>query len=157
MIQQKRWFPLLTIALSTLLLVTASCDDDDDDDGPKTEYNLSGNATGAQEVPAVTTPGTGTLNGTYNNTTNLLTYSINWTNIKAAPTMMHFHGPAPAGANASPVITITGFTAAATGSVSGNATLTEAQETDLLNGLWYYNLHTPNHPGGEIRAQVIVD
>jgi hypothetical protein len=156
MIQQKRWFPFLTVVLSSILLVTASCDKDDDD-GPQTQFSLTGNASGAQEVPAVTTPGTGTLNGSYDNTTNLLTYNITWTNLKAAPTMMHFHGPAAVGANASPVVNITNFTAAASGSATGTATLTDAQEMDLMNGLWYYNIHTPPHTGGEIRAQVIVD
>ncbi len=35
----------------------------------KVNYTLSGNANGAQEVPAVTTTATGTLAGTYNSST----------------------------------------------------------------------------------------
>src|SRR5439155_25938857 len=30
-----------------------------------------------------------------------------------------------------------------------------AQAADILNGLWYVNVHTVNNPGGEIRAQVV--
>lgn len=71
--------------------------------------------------------------------------------------MMHFHSPTAAGANAPPNVNIANFTAAASGNDSGTATLTEGQETDLMNGLWYYIIHTPLHPGGEIRAQVIVE
>jgi hypothetical protein len=34
------------------------------------------------------------------------------------------------------------------------AVLTDPQESDLLNGLWYANVHTQAHGGGEIRGQV---
>ena len=155
MIAEKGWKSLLYLGLAAVLFATPACDKDDDDE-PDTEYSLSGNATGAQEVPTVTTAATGTLTGNYNSSTNMLTYNISWTGLSEAPTMMHFHGPAVAGTNASPVVNITDFTAAAAGSASGSATLTEAQEADLLNGLWYYNIHTPSHGGGEIRAQVVV-
>ena len=154
MLQQKRWAPLPVILFSSLLLFSTSCDKDDDDDVPKTEYTISGTASGAQEVPAVTTPGTGTVSGTYNSSTNVLNYNISWANVKAVPTMMHFHGPAMPGENAPPIITITPFTQAVTGTASGTANLTEAQEADMLAGKWYYNLHTSMHTGGEIRAQV---
>jgi hypothetical protein len=40
------------------------------------------------------------------------------------------------------------------GSFSGTATITDAQETDLLAGLWYVNIHTTTSGGGEIRGQV---
>lgn len=153
MLQQKIGASLLAILFASLLILSSSCDKDEDD-GPKTEYTISGTATGAQEVPAVTTTGTGAVSGTYNASTNMLTYDISWTNVKAVPTMMHFHGPAMPGENAAPIITITPFTANVTGTASGTANLTEAQETDLLAGRWYYNLHTPNHPAGEIRAQI---
>lgn len=153
MLSTKRWTFAFGLCLAIVAVSITACDKDDDD-GPKTEYTISGNATGEQEVPAVNTPATGTLSGTYNINTNLLTYSINWTGLTAAPSMMHFHGPAPVGQNAPPVVHITGYTVAPTGSVSGTATLTDPQEQQLLDGLWYYNLHTPNHQGGEIRAQV---
>ncbi len=146
----------LMLAFASFLFTVASCDDDDNDE-LRTQYSISGNATGAQEVPAVNTAATGTLSGNYNSATNTLTYSISWTGLSGAPTMMHFHGPAAVGANAGPVVTITGFTAAPSGSVNGTATLSDAQEADLLNELWYYNLHTPDHGAGEIRAQVLVD
>lgn len=151
--QQKNWMPVLTLLLGSLLVFN-SCDKDDDDDAPKTQFTISGNATGAQEVPAVTTPGTGTVSGSYNTVSNELSYNINWTNVKSAPTMMHFHGPAAMGEIAPPIVNITSYTNAVTGTASGTATLTESQEADLLAGKWYYNLHTSNHTGGEIRAQL---
>ena len=144
--------PILAVSFSVLLVAASSCEDDEDD--PKPQYSISGTATGGQEVPPVETPGNGTVSGNYNSVTNELRYNISWTNVKAAPSMMHFHGPALPGENAPPIVNIMNFTAATTGTASGTATLTDAQETDLLNGRWYYNLHTPNHPAGEIRAQV---
>lgn len=152
----KEWRSLLVLSLSVVLFSTTSCDDDDEDE-IKTQYTLSGNATGAQEVPPVSTNASGTLTGSYNSATNTLTYTINWSGLSGAPTMMHFHGPAAVGEIAPPVVDITNYTEAATGTVSGSATLTDAQETELLQERWYYNLHTLNHGGGEIRAQVMVE
>lgn len=137
-----------------ILAFAAGCDKDDDDEPAKTSYTLSGSANGAQEVPAVTTNATGTITGTYNSSSNALSYTITWTGLSGAPTLMHFHGPALAGANASPALDITGFPATVAGTHSGTATLTDTQEADLLAGKWYYNIHTPDHGGGEIRGQV---
>lgn len=37
----------------------------------------------------------------------------------------------------------------------GNATLSAQQETELLAGLWYVNIHSTNCGGGEIRGQIV--
>ena len=150
------WKKMLVLSVSVVLFAASSCDDDDEDE-IKTQYNISGNATGAQEVPPVNTPATGTLTGTYNSATNVLTYSISWTGLTGAPTMMHFHGPAGVGEINSPIVHITGYPQQTTGTVSGTANVEESMEQDLLNERWYYNLHTPTHGGGEIRAQVLID
>ena len=153
----KEWRNLMVLSLSVVLFATASCDDDDDDDPIKTQYTISGNATGAQEVPPVNTPATGTVTGNYNSATNVLTYTITWTNLTGPARAMHFHGPAGVGENNDPIIHISNFPQEVTGTVSGTANVEEADEADLLNERWYVNIHTPNHGGGEIRAQVIVE
>lgn len=150
MIKMKTGFALL-VALASF----SSCDKDDD----KPEdmmYTLTGNANGAQEAPTrVTTNATGTIAGTYNKNTNILQYTITWNGLSAAPSGMHLHGPADPGVAANIKIGITGFTAAATGSVSRTDTLkSETDEADFLQGRWYYNIHTPANPGGEIRGQI---
>jgi hypothetical protein len=38
---------------------------------------------------------------------------------------------------------------------NGKATLTPEQAKDLVDGKWYFNLHTAANPGGEIRGQVL--
>jgi uncharacterized lipoprotein NlpE involved in copper resistance len=146
-------------ALSLSLLLFAGCDNDDDDAATVNQvYNLRGNANSAQEAPTrVTTAATGTITGTYNKQTNALQYTINWTGLEGGnPVAMHFHGPADPGVAAGIVVPITGFPTTATGTYTGNATVTDAQETELLNGLWYYNIHNATYPGGEIRGQVFL-
>lgn len=121
-------------------------------------YNLRGNASGAQEAPnKVTTSATATITGTYNKETNALSYTINWTGLTGGnPTAAHFHGPADPGAAAPVILGFTGFPATTSGSFSGTATLTEAQEADFMNGLWYYNIHNATYGAGEIRGQVFL-
>ena len=143
-----RW---LFVLLATGLLVSCSKDSTPE---PKTQYTLSATANGGQEVPAVATQGSGTLTGSYNSSTNALSYTLTWSSLSGHASLMHFHGPALAGVNAGVALAITGFASEDQGSYSGSATLTEEQEADLLAGKWYWNVHTPEHAGGEIRGQV---
>ncbi len=114
---------------------------------------------GANQVPAVTSSGSGSVRGSYNRTTKQLTYSILWRNLSGGlpPSVMHFHGPAAPTANAGVVIGLTGFpiqNTLAGDFVGTTRTLSDAEEADLLGGRWYYNLHTSTNPGGELRGQL---
>jgi len=134
-------------------LFFVACDKDDNDDNDDM-YTVSGNATGAQETPAVTTSATGTLTGTYNARTNQLQYTISWNGLSGDVSVAHFHGPALAGVAAPPIIDLTVTTNGTTGNIVGTTTLADSTETHLLNGRLYYNLHTLANPNGEIRGQV---
>lgn len=139
------------VLLTTFSIFVTACKKDKKATN-STMYNISATLSGAQENPAVTTTGTGAVAGTYDANTNTLTYHVTWSNLSGPATAAHFHGPAAAGTNATVVVP---FTIDASGtSANGTATLTDAQETDLLNGLWYANVHTAAHGGGEIRGQV---
>ena len=137
-------------------MVISSCDKEDDDDikTPNAKYNISGTATGDQEVPAVTTGGTATLSGTYDTLSKQLMYSITWTGLTGDVTVAHFHGPAAAGESAGPIQDIPIVTNGASGSTADTITASSDLHTALLAGKIYYNLHTANYPDGEIRAQV---
>ena len=148
---------LLALCLGASLFVV-SCDKDDDDDFNEETYEISGDASGSQEVPAVTTSATGNLSGSYNSRTNVLNYTVTWTGLSGIATAAHFHGPASTGENASPVFDLN-ITAnsALNGQASGSATLTDEQEVALLAGKMYYNIHTALNVNGEIRGQVDTD
>ena len=107
--------------------------------------------TGAQEVPAVTTGGSGTVDSTFDKSTNTLTWTVSYSGLSGPVTAGHIHGPAAAGANAGVVIPFTGDLSSP---IRGKATLTAAQVADLSAGRYYVNLHTAKNPGGEIRAQL---
>ena len=154
---QKISFPKsLVLACVLAGFSLSSCDKDDDNDNQKVNYNLTATMNGAKEVPAVTTTATGSLTGTYNKNTNALSYTVNWTGLSGAAGGMHFHGPASTTESAGVALGVTGFPAEMAGTHSGTATLTDAQETELLGGKWYFNIHTPDHQAGEIRGQVEV-
>lgn len=149
---------LAALFLSSVLFSTVltSCDDDEDDDGVDVTYTLSGTASGANERPnPATTTASGELTGDYNSDTKQLRYTINWNGLTVPPSAAHFHGPADVNTAANVVLPITlPSGAGTTGTVSATVTLTAEQESQLLGGLWYYNIHTPTYPGGEIRGQV---
>ncbi|QEC52045.1 CHRD domain-containing protein [Anseongella ginsenosidimutans] len=144
----------ITSLLCACVLVLPACEDEEDAPEEKVTVEASATLNAEQETDDVTSPGTGTFTGTYNKNTGEFTFTLNWTNLTGPPTMMHFHGPAGPGTNASVKIGITGFPADAAGSVSGTVTVEEGDRADLLAGKWYVNIHTEAYPPGEIRGQV---
>ena len=146
---------LASVAIATVTFVGCSKDDDDDNDRPATVYNISGNASGSQVVPSVTGSGTATINGTYNDSSNLMVYTVNWVSLTVPPTSAAFYTGA-SGQNGSIVGSAwaLGSTPAINGTVSSQITLTEDQETKLKSGNWYYVMSTTTHASGEIRGQI---
>lgn len=111
--------------------------------------------TGSEQGPPVTTSGKGTADLSYDPTTRVLTWTITYSGLSSAATMAHFHGPAPAGKNAGVQIWISKKGTAPTSPIKGQATLTPEQAQQLMAGDWYINIHTADHPAGEIRGQVV--
>ncbi len=118
---------------------------------PDKTVRLAGKLSGASEVPAVSSDGTGTVEATLHKETNLLTWKVIYSGVSGPLRAGHFHGNAMAGQNAPPVVP---FQGGLDSPIQGQATLTAAQAADLMAGKWYVNLHTARNPGGEIRAQV---
>lgn len=110
---------------------------------------------GTQQVPPVTTPGAGTADLSYDPSTRVLTWTVTYTGLSSAVTMAHFHGPAPAGKNAGVQIWISKQGTPPTSPIKGHATLSPSQARQLMAGDWYINVHTADHPAGEIRGQVV--
>ncbi|MEO7924491.1 MAG: CHRD domain-containing protein [Chitinophagaceae bacterium] len=144
------------LALFTVITFSAlfiSCTKNDNNNNSQT-YNTTGNASGAQQNPAVATTGTGTMTGTYNATTNNWQYTINWSTLTSTASAVEIHGPASAGVNAALLLGLTITTPGINGSANGNITLTEQQEAYLLAGQLYYTVLTAAHITGEIRGQI---
>jgi len=66
----------------------------------------------------------------------------------------HFHVGAP-GVAGPVIIPFPGFPAATSGTYSISVILTPTQESQLLGGLFYANIHNSTYPGGEIRGQLV--
>jgi hypothetical protein len=145
----------MMMAVVALSIMTMSCDDDDDNNATGKNYNITGNANGTQVIPAISGTGTGTMTGTYNPNTRVLNYTNSWAGLSGAPTGGGFYSGA-SGMNGAAVGTPWAYNGSttATGSSSGNLTLTESQEQQLLGGNMYYGYNTATNTNGEIRGQI---
>jgi len=129
------------------------------------DYSKNGIAmTGAQETPAVNSSALGTLDVSYTRSSKILTYTVNWSGLTGPVVAAHIHGLAPTGFAAGVVQTfsLTAITRCATvsntscGTYKGSLKVDDVviKEQDLINGVYYVNLHTAAFPGGEIRGQI---
>ena len=122
-----------------------------------TTYPINVTLSGAQEVPANSSTGTATLIGTYNDSSNVLKYTVTFSGLSANTTAAHFHEPGIPGVIAPVVFPATNFpTGVTSGTYSDSITLSVGQEDTLKMGLFYFNIHTTALPGGEIRAQIFL-
>ena len=167
----------LTLSLFVLVLSMTSCEKNAEK-RQTTEYEKTGIVmSGAQETPAVPSPALGTMDVLYSKETRTLTYKVTWSGLTDTLSAMHIHGLAPTGFAAGVVQNIIGGTNTPTtgqspfifpaktnnkfnylksGSISGTllADGVFVKEQDILNGVYYMNIHTPAYPGGEIRGQI---
>lgn len=121
---------------------------------PQLSFTPNTIISGSQEVPGVLSPGAGAALVTFDPSTRELAWTIAYEGLIGTVTMMHFHGPAAAGANAGVRQDIGGISGLASGG-SGSAIISEDFAAELLNGLWYINIHTSEFGPGEIRGQVM--
>lgn len=111
---------------------------------------ISAQLVAVQQAPS---GGQGTLTGTLDRQTRLLSWHVSYGGLTGPVRAGHFHGPAMPGQNAGVAL---GLGASMDDPIKGSAILTPEQLADLLAGRWYVNLHTAAYPGGEIRGQVSV-
>lgn len=104
------------------------------------------------QLEAAPTKATGAVTGKYNKGTKILTLNISYAGI--TPTAWHIHKGAVG--TSGPVVFELGTTFSSPFNYSTIA-LTAEQETDLLAGLYYVNIHSKIAPGGEIRGQIAVN
>ena len=112
----------------------------------KAELNAS------NETPPSESKGTASVTATYDTSTKVLAWKGAHSGLSGVATMAHFHGPAEKGRYAGVALWVSIKGTPLPASFEGQATLTDAQATDLVAGLWYVNIHTAARPGGEIRG-----
>lgn len=147
------WSLALILAMTTFI----ACDKDDDEDNEQTVFQRNGLViSGANEVPAVTTNGSGSMNVSYDKNTKILMVTATWTGLSADPVAAHIHGTAPKGVNAGVKVDLSSDITTASGNTTKHVTVDEVaiKEDSLLAGFYYLNIHTPANPGGEIRGQI---
>ena len=105
----------------------------------------------ATEVPPTSSAGKGTVDGSIDTATKVMTYTVTYSGLTGPATAAHFHGPAEPGKNAGVLVPIP---PPLTSPIKGTATLTDAQIADFKDGKIYVNVHTAENKGGEIRGQV---
>jgi hypothetical protein len=157
----KSRLPMIFAVCAVFLTTFSGCKKDDEAVAVDPMKRVTVTLTGAQEVPAVTTTGTGSAKLIFDPSLKTINYNITWTLGSAAATTanMHFHG-AEDGSDlkSSGVPTgfgLTGFSTANTGTISGTTiALTDVQVAQLLAGKWYLNIHSSTFPGGELRGNI---
>jgi hypothetical protein len=102
-------------------------------------------------VPPTTSKGTGTFQASLNPSSKVLTYTLTYSGLTGPATAAHIHGPAAVGANAGVMVPLK---PPLTSPIKGTATLTDSQISDINAGQTYVNVHTKEHPAGEIRGQI---
>jgi hypothetical protein len=141
---KKLFFSMMILSV----LFVVSCKKDEAV-SPEVKFNVTLNS--AMEVPTNTSTATGSFVGTYNKTTKIISYTINFNGV--TPTAWHIHKGA---------VGVSGGVIFNLGTTFSNAysattvALTTEQETDLMAGNYYINIHSVSKPGGEIRGQLIL-
>jgi hypothetical protein len=117
------------------------------------QITLEGVATGAEENPPVTGPGSVRVRFIFDDVAKTITYSATVNGLSQDQvTAAHFHRAAR-GSNGPIIINLSlvPFT-----QISGTVQLTDDQVADLRAGNLYFNAHSKDNPGGFARFQLVL-
>jgi CHRD domain len=112
---------------------------------------------GGGEAPPNNSAGKGHVSATLDTDTKTLTWTVTYSGVTGAPIGAHFHGPVSyVGMTSEENAPIqVGTPGSLASPFKGSSTIDDTQMQDLKNGRWYFNLHTPKFPAGEIRGPVV--
>ena len=139
-----------------------------------------GNLTGGNEVPPVPSPGTGLATVVLDSAAQTIQINVTFSGLTSITTAAHIHCCAPLGTNAGVATTVPAFPGFPLGVISGSYSsavfdltqptiynpafltlqggLTQAEAAliaGIQNGETYFNIHTVNFGGGEIRGFLV--
>jgi CHRD domain len=112
---------------------------------------------GRGEAPPNDSVGTGHLEATLDTDTFKLTWTCTYSGLTGGVIGAHFHGPVSyigmtSEENAPIQVGTPGNLASP---FKGTSTIDATQYKDLKDGRWYFNVHTPKFPAGEIRGPIV--
>jgi len=116
---------------------------------------VSGIFSGAAEVPANPSAGTGAVTALLDKGTSMLYLTGAFTNLGSPSTMAHLHRGA-AGTNGVVAYNLNFTPGLPAGVLSLSQLLTGDDIAQIEAGLFYANVHSVNFPNGEIRAQLVL-
>src|SRR5262249_56898162 len=99
--------------------------------------------------------GAGTADLTYDPATRVLTWTLMYRALSSPATAAQIHGPAQPGKNAPSVLSLVKSGSPIENPINGQALLSPDQAKPFAGGEWYINIATQDHPGGEIRGQIL--
>lgn len=122
-----------------------------------TTHTFTINLDQAQAGTSGSASGSGTA--TYDDETGYFSWSYSYSGLSGMPLAAHFHGPAAPGGSAGIRVNVvdSSGTMVFDNPNSGMVPISGAFGQELINGLWYLNIHTSMYMDGEIRGQLIND
>ena len=122
-----------------------------------TMLKFKADMSGGGEAPPNKSTGKAHLEASLDTDTNTLTWTVTHSGLTGAPIGAHFHGPVAymgltAEENAPIQVGTPGNLASP---FKGSTKIDEVQKKDLKDGRWYFNVHTPTFPEGEVRGPVV--
>lgn len=146
------------IGLLSAGLVLTSCLNDENPNTigqGATVTNFTATLNGASEKPTSTTSAaTGTFAGSLNETTRVLSYTLNYSGpFSSSLTMGHLHRIDTTKTDGTGAVEIP-FPSLTSPIIASTTALTPLQVYRLKNSQYYANLHTTQYPAGEIRGDI---
>lgn len=111
---------------------------------------------GSQEVPPTgsTAAGIGLVALSPDHTS--ITVNLSWSGLSSNAIAAHIHGPAVAGVNGPIIFPMANVPGTTTGAITAQSfAITPTQVAQLRAGQFYFNVHSNNFAGGEIRGQIL--
>jgi hypothetical protein len=158
---EKTMVKILSLLYASAVILGAACGGSS---SSSPSNNFAATMNGSSEVPATTSPATGSATFTVSGTT--VTYTVTFTGLTGNPTASHIHvgsttvaGPVVVPFKGLPGATAGTFTGTFTQAdivvgASPSVTTLDDLLTQMRAGNTYANVHSTANPGGEIRGQI---
>jgi hypothetical protein len=121
---------------------------------PRPNRYFSGRLSGAQVIPPVTTEARGVVYVALNEAETQVQVYLGFIGLSSAQTTATIHTPAMAGETAPTVFSLTAIGGTGGRFPAATFDVTSQQVAQLRSGLWYVQIGSTDHAGGEIRGQI---